>query len=168
MPRTRPMPRTPLMPRIATLALTALLILTACAEPDDDDGPARQVIAPAGQVLEGLPFSPAVRTGDLIFLSGAIGNEPGTRELVSPDVGPQTRQALENLRAVLTAANAGLDDVVKCTVFLLDINDYAAMNEVYASVFGDTPPARSTVAGSGLALGAKVEIECIAVAPEDD
>lgn len=161
------MPRRRLMPRTPTVALATLLALAACAEADDD-GPAKQVIAPAGQVVEGLPFSPAVRTGDLIFLSGSVGNTPGTRELVSPEVGPQTTQALENLRAVLAAANAGLDDVVKCTVFLLDINDYDAMNEAYAAAFGDTPPARSTLAGSGLALGAKVEIECIAAAPDDD
>ncbi|NIP81782.1 MAG: RidA family protein, partial [Gemmatimonadetes bacterium] len=100
-------------------------------------------MAPAGQVLEGLPFSPAVRTGDLIFLSGSVGNRPGTRELVPGGVGAETRQALENLRSVLEAAGAGLDDVVKCTVFLADMGDYAAMNEVYAEVFGDPPPARS-------------------------
>lgn len=150
-------------------ALTALVLVSACASPppqgQSDTGPHRQVIAPAGQVVAGLPFAPAVRTGDLIFLSGAIGNRPGTRELVSADVGDQTRQALQNLRAVLQAAHADLGDVVKCTVFLADINDYAAMNDVYAAAFGDSPPARSTVAGSGLALGARVEIECIAAAP---
>jgi 2-iminobutanoate/2-iminopropanoate deaminase len=151
----------------------ALALSVGCSQPPPppDVGeaptPHRQVISPDNQVVAGLPFAPAVRTGNLIFLSGAIGNKPGTRELVSDDVGEQTRQALNNLRDVLQAANADLGDVVKCTVFLADINDYAAMNDVYAAVFGDSPPARSTVAGSGLALGARVEIECIAAAPSE-
>src|SRR2546421_1506327 len=75
-----------------------------------------------------------------------------------------THQALENVKAVLAAAASSLDRVVKCTVFLVDIRDYGKMNEVYASYFPKDPPARSTVAGSGLALGARVEIECLAVA----
>ena len=125
-----------------------------------------EVIAPEGSRVAGLPFSPAVRAGDFIFLSGAIGNRPGTTELVSADVGGQTRQTMENLRTVLRAAGADLADVVKCTVFLVDMRDYAAMNAVYASFWSDAPPARSTMAGSGLALGARVEIECIAYDPE--
>jgi 2-iminobutanoate/2-iminopropanoate deaminase len=79
-------------------------------------------------------------------------------------VGPETRQTLENIKRVLEHAGSSMDRVVKCTVFLQDIADYAAMNEVYATFFPEDPPARSTVAGSGLALGARVEIECMAVA----
>ena len=78
--------------------------------------------------------------------------------------GTTTRQALENINAVLASAGSSLDRAVKCTVFLMDIKDYAAMNTVYATYFPKDPPARSTVAGSGLALGARVEIECLAVA----
>jgi len=144
-----------------------VLCLVGCVEEESEDV-RKEVIAPPGQVLEGLPFSPAVRSGDLIFLSGTIGTRPGTRELVEGGVGPETRQVLENIGAVLEAAGVELDDVVKCTVFLVDIGDYAAMNEVYAEVFGESPPARSTVAGSGLALGASVEIECIAAAPDEE
>ena len=124
-----------------------------------------EVIAPEGSRIAGLPFSPAVRAGDFIFLSGAVGNRPGTTELVSSDVGVQTRQTMENLRTVLRAAGSDLDDVVKCTVFLVDMRDYAAMNAVYASFWDGAPPARSTVAGSGLAVGARVEIECVAYDP---
>jgi reactive intermediate/imine deaminase len=115
-------------------------------------------------IPSGLPFSSAVRVGDLIFLSGQIGNVPGTRELADTGAGGQTRQTLENIKTVLTAAGSALERVVKCTVFLVDMRDYAAMNLVYAEYFPKDPPARSTVAGTGLALGARVEIECIALA----
>lgn len=123
----------------------------------------RRVIQLPG-ALEGLPFSSAVQVGEVIYLSGQIGLKPGSRELVAGGVGPETRQTLEHIKNVLEYAGSSLDRVVKCTVFLLDIADYSAMNEVYASFFPEDPPARSTVAGSGLALGAKVEIECIALA----
>ena len=112
----------------------------------------------------GLPFSAAVRVGDLLFLSGQIGNVPGTRQLADTGIAGQTRQTFENIKTVLAAAGTSLDRVVKCTVFLVDMRDYAGMNAVYAEYFPKDPPARSTVAGSGLALGARVEIECIAMA----
>lgn len=123
----------------------------------------KQIIQPPGTTL-GLPFSTAVRVGNMIYLSGQIGVAPGSRQPVPGGVGPETRQTLENIKRVLEHANSSMDRVVKCTVFLQDIADYAAMNEVYATFFPKDPPARSTVAGSGLALGARVEIECMAVA----
>ena len=88
--------------------------------------------------------------------------------VVEGGVAAETRQAFENIKTVLAAAGATLDDVVKCTVFLADIADYQAMNEAHLEFFPENPPARSAMAGSGLALGAKVEIECIAAAPEED
>jgi 2-iminobutanoate/2-iminopropanoate deaminase len=111
-------------------------------------------------------FTPAVRVGDLVFLSGAIGTPPtGELRVVEGGIGPETRATMDNLQRVLGAAGLGLEDLVKCTVFLADIADYAAMNEVYVTYFdGMEPPARSAMAGSGLALGARVEIECIAAA----
>lgn len=123
----------------------------------------RQVLHGPGEV-SGLPFSMAVRVGNMLYLSGQIGNKPGTRELADTGITGQTRQALENIKTVLASAGSSLDRAVKCTVFLADIKDYAAMNVVYAMFFPKDPPARSTVAGSGLALGARVEIECMAVA----
>lgn len=123
----------------------------------------RQVLHGAGEV-RGLPFSSVVRVGNMLYLSGQIGNVPGTRQLADTGIAGQTRQALENIKAVLATAGSSLERAVKCTVFLADIQDYAAMNVVYATYFPKDPPARSTVAGSGLALGARVEIECIAVA----
>jgi reactive intermediate/imine deaminase len=143
------------MRRILALVLLAIVPGLAAQQ--------REVLKVPGAV-QGLPFSPAVRVGPIIYLSGQIGNRIGTRELVPGGVAVETRQTLENIRTVLEAAGSSLDRVVKCTVFLADIGEYGAMNEVYASFFPKDPPARSTVAGSGLALGARVEIECMAVA----
>jgi reactive intermediate/imine deaminase len=123
----------------------------------------RQVIQAPG-ALPGLPFSPAVRSGNLVFLSGQIGNLPGTRQLAPGGIAAETRQAMENIRAILNAAGLDLSHIVKCTVFLADINDYSMMNEVYGAFFPRVPPARSTIAASGLALGARIEVECIAAA----
>lgn len=111
----------------------------------------------------GLPFSSAVRVGNLLFLSGEIGRLPGTVELIPGGIGPETRQTLENIKAALEAMGSSMDRVVKCTVFLRDIGEFTAMNDVYRTFFMKDPPARSTVAGSGLALDARVEIECIAM-----
>jgi reactive intermediate/imine deaminase len=123
----------------------------------------KEVLKVPGAV-EGLPFSPAIRVGNVIYLSGQLGNRIGTRELVPGGITAEARQTLENIRTVLEASGSSLDRVFKCTVFLADIADYSAMNAVYASYFSKDPPARSTVAGSGLALGARVEIECMATA----
>lgn len=131
-----------------------------------EEAPQREIIQPEG--VPRLPvFSSAVRTGNLLFLSGQIGAKPGVSppELVKGGIEPETRQAMENVKTVLAAAGLGLQDLVKCTVFLASMKDYAAMNSVYATFFPDNPPARSALAGSGLALGARVEIECVAAYP---
>lgn len=107
------------------------------------------------------PYSPAVVAGDTVYLSGHLGIVPGTRSLAEGGIGPETRQTLENLKATLARAGGSMDSVVKCTVFLADIAEWAAMNEVYVTFFPNKP-ARSAVGNSGLALGARVEIECIA------
>src|SRR5438067_12023189 len=141
----------------SSLALFLVLVSRVLAAQD------RQVLHGPGEV-RGLPFSSAVRVGNMLYLSGQIGNVPGTRQLADTGIAGQTRQTLENIKAVLASAGSSLERAVKCTVFLTDIKDYAAMNTVYATYFPKDPPARSTVAGSGLALGARVEIECLAVA----
>lgn len=140
------------------VSLTLALLLSPVAICVAQD---RQVIQPPNTSV-GLPFSAAVRVGNLLFLSGQIGNKPGTRELADTGITGQTRQTLENIKATLEFAGSSLERAVKCTVFLSDIRDYQAMNAVYATYFPKDPPARSTVAGSGLALGARVEIECVA------
>ncbi len=138
------------------LIATALLLGAASPLPAQD----RQVINLPTAVTAALPFSSAVRTGNLLFLSGQVGTD-GTG-LVAGGIRAEVRQAMENIRGVLEASGSALSRVVKCTVFLADIADYAAMNEVYRSFFPQDPPARSTIAASGLALGARAEIECIA------
>jgi 2-iminobutanoate/2-iminopropanoate deaminase len=110
------------------------------------------------------PYSQAIRAGELIFTAGQLGTLPATRQLAGPDIECQTRQALENLRAVLEAAGSCLDHVVKTTVFVIDLGEFARMNAVYATFFPQEPPARSTVQVSALPAGGRVEIEAIAVA----
>ena len=129
-----------------------------------DRGPMRtsvtspEIAPPAG------PYSHAVvATGDLVYLSGQTGQDPSTGEIVSGGVAAETRQALDNLAAVLRAAGLDFSSVVKCNVFLTDIDDFPAMNAVYAQVIRAPHPARATVGVTGLALGARVEIECVAV-----
>jgi len=114
-----------------------------------------------------LPFSEAVGVGGLLFVSGQIGNQPGTLDLAPGGIAAETRQTLENMRAILERHGSSLDRVVKCTVFLADIGEWAAMNEVYRTFFPERPPARSALGTSGLALGARVEIDCIAMAGEE-
>jgi 2-iminobutanoate/2-iminopropanoate deaminase len=110
-----------------------------------------------------LPFSAAVRVGDMLYLSGQIGTD-GTGALVKGGIGPETRQTMENIRAVLEANGSSLERVVKCLVMLADMTEWGAMNGVYVTFFPNHLPARSAMGASGLALGARVEIECIAVA----
>ena len=118
--------------------------------------------APGAEKLS-LPFSEAVRVGDMLYLSGQVGTVPGTTELVPGGIRAETRQTLENIKVILERNGSELNRVVKCTVFLADINEWPKMNEVYRTYFPKAPPARSAMAASGIAFKARVEIECIAV-----
>jgi len=109
------------------------------------------------------PYSQAIKAGNMVFAAGQIPLDPATGQIVSGDVQAQTTQVLENVRAVLAAAGASFETVVKTTVFLKSMSDFAAMNEVYARYFTGVAPARSTVAVADLPRGALVEIECIAL-----
>ena len=113
--------------------------------------------------MEGLdlPFSSAVRVDNTLYLSGNLGNVPGTLDLVPGGIQGETKQTLDNIKAVAEHFGSSMEKVVKCTVFLADIGEWAAMNEVYKTYFKN-PPARSALGASGLALNARVEIECIA------
>jgi 2-iminobutanoate/2-iminopropanoate deaminase len=107
-------------------------------------------------------YSQAIVANGFVYCSGQVPLDPGSGELVTGSIADQTRRCLENLAAVLRAAGADLDDVVKVTAFLIDMNDFPEFNEAYGEFFGDEPPARATVAVAGLPKGAEVEVECIA------
>jgi len=109
------------------------------------------------------PYSQAVRAGNLVFASGQIPIDPATKEFVAGGIAEQTEQVLKNLTAVFEAADVRMDQIVKTTVFLADMNDFTAMNEVYGKYFAENPPARATVQAARLPRDAKVEIEAIAV-----
>ena len=110
----------------------------------------------------GLPFSSAVQVGHTLYLSGSLGNKPGTTDLVPGGIAAETRQTMETIKGMVEAFGSSMDRVVKCTVFLADMTEWPAMNEVYRTYFTKMP-ARSAFGANGLALGARVEIDCIAI-----
>ncbi len=148
------------------LFLMPSLLLAACEVKVDTAADVRYLDMPGTEGLN-LPFSSAVRVDNTLYLSGNIGNLPGTMKLAQGGIQGETRQTLDNISAVLTEFGSSMDNVVKCTVFLADMSEWDAMNEVYRTYFTN-PPARSALGASGLALGARVEIECIAVVTEPD
>ncbi len=112
----------------------------------------------------GFPFSEAVRVGSMLYLSGQVGNIPGTTELVPGGIQAETRQTMENIKTILERYGSSMDQIVKCTIMIDDMSEWPAMNEVYADFFPGPKPVRSAFGADGLALGAKVEIECWAMA----
>ena len=108
------------------------------------------------------PYAQAVRAGDLLFLSGQIPLDPSTGEMVKGDIAVQTRRVMDNLGAVLATAGAGFQDVVKTTIYLVNLGDFGLVNEVYGSYFPSDPPARATVQVAALPRGASVEIDLVA------
>jgi len=114
--------------------------------------------------FQGAPYSQAIAAGGLVFVSGQLGLRPGETTLEGKGIEEQTRQVLENVRVILEQAGSGLDRLLKTTVFLADLADFAAMNAVYAEYVGDAPPARATVQVAGLPSGALVEIDAVALA----
>jgi 2-iminobutanoate/2-iminopropanoate deaminase len=153
--------------RASLITIAPLLVsLIACQqEQTEQNPPARQAreveyLRSATTAELGLPFSDAVRVGHLLFVSGQIGNAPGTTTLVPGGIAAETRQSLENVRTILEAHGSSMDDVVKCTIMMADISEWAEMNNVYVTFFEERLPARSALGANGLALGARVEIEC--------
>jgi 2-iminobutanoate/2-iminopropanoate deaminase len=125
--------------------------------------PTRAAIATTGAPRAIGPYSQAVRMGGLLFCSGQIPLDPATGNLVTGDIAAQTHRVFANLAAVLAEAGVGFDAVARTTVYLADMSDFAAMNEVYAAYFSDPAPARSTIQAAGLPKNARVEIDVIAV-----
>lgn len=137
--------------------LTAALSLAACAHAVR--GPSPEFLTPYGPPKN--PFSPAVRAGNLLFLAGQIGTD-SSGKVVAGGIQAEARQALNNISDVLRKTGSSMDNVVKCTVFMADMKEWPAMNEIYATYFRLHLPARSAFGATGLALNARVEIECIA------
>jgi 2-iminobutanoate/2-iminopropanoate deaminase len=113
--------------------------------------------------MKGLPFSEAVRVGTMLYLSGQIGLDPSTMKLVSGGITAETRQTMENIKATLERYGSSLEHVIKVTVMLADMSEWAEMNKVYVTYFAKHLPARSALGANGLAFDARVEIECMAV-----
>ena len=143
------------------LLLLPAVLLIGCEVEVEDTAEVEYLQMPGTEDM-GLPFSSAVRVDNTLYLSGNLGNIPGTPQLAEGGIQGETRQTLENISAVLAQFGSSMDKVVKCTVFLADMAEWGAMNEVYKTFFPN-PPARSALGASGLALNARVEIECIAV-----
>ena len=149
---------------ITGVLLFSALAATGCQQAPHEHGEksaeVEYLLMPGMEDL-GLPFSSAVRVDNTLYLSGNLGNLPGTLDLAPGGIQGETRQTLDNIKAVAEQFGSSMDKVVKCTVFLADISEWGAMNEVYKTYFKN-PPARSALGASGLALNARVEIECIA------
>lgn len=147
--------------------LLLLALLGAAAAQADTSGNEKPEFLNSGKVFPtSLPFSEAVRVGKTLYLSGQIGVVPGTLKLVPGGIREEARQTMENIRTTLHAHGYSMSDIVKCTVMLADISEWTAFNEVYASFFSGRYPARSALGANGLALGARVEVECMAVASD--
>ena len=147
-------------------ATLATLLLAAATPVVHAEPPTGVEFLNSGKVLPtNLPFSEAVRVGDTLYLSGQIGLVPGSMKLIPGGIEAEARQTMENIRTTLQAHGLGLGNVVKCTVMLADIAEWAAFNEVYKRFFTAPYPARSALGANGLALGARVEVECIAAYP---
>jgi 2-iminobutanoate/2-iminopropanoate deaminase len=144
------------------LALAAFALTTTAALAADPPKSHVEYLSSEQTLKAKLPFSEAVRVGDTLYLSGVIGFAPGTRTLVPGGIEGQTRQAMDTIKAVLERNGSSLDQVVKCTVMLADMAEWAKMNAIYVTYFTKHFPARSALGVNGLALGAQVEIECIA------
>ena len=140
--------------------LLPVFVLFGCDVQIDHDTEVSYLQMP-GMEGRDLPFSSAVRVDNTLYLSGNLGNIPGTLDLAEGGITGETRQTMDNISAVLQQFGSSMDEVVKCTVFLADMAEWGAMNEVYKTYFKN-PPARSALGANGLALNARVEIECIA------
>lgn len=148
--------------RVISLPVLALLSLACTAAPPSPPPPGVELLNSSTILPAGLPFSEAARVGNLVILSGQVGIEPGTMALVPGGLPAEARQTMENIRMTLEAHGYAMRDVVKCTVMLADISQWSAFNEIYQSYFAAPYPARSAFGANGLALGAQVEVECLA------
>jgi len=151
--------------RMRGLCGVFIVLLAPFASAAEKGGDKPEFLNSPRALERGLPFSEAVRAGDFLFLSGQIGDEPATGRLAPGGIAAEARQVLQNVKGSLERNGASLADVVKCTVFLADIAEWADFNKVYREFFKPPFPTRSALGASGLAMGARVELECIAYMP---
>jgi reactive intermediate/imine deaminase len=149
---------------VAAVSLAAAVLAEDTKSPDGPSEPEFFPLPSAGG--SPLPFSEAVRVGNMLFVSGQVGIMPGTANLAPGGIAPEAQRVLENIKGILERHGSSMDRVVKCTVFLADIKEWQAFNDVYREFFKTNLPARSALGANGLAFGARVEVECIAVVPK--
>ncbi len=148
--------------------ITLVMFLTACSSLTSlplGGNSERTVISPENYPYFGFPYSPGILVGDTLYISGHLGRDPETTELVDGGIQAETRQIMANIQGVLSAAGMTLQDVVTVTAFITDINAFPQFNEVYREFFPEDPPARATVHVAALNVGAEVELQMIAVRP---
>ncbi len=148
--------------KYALSAVLLVFVILACQAPQADS-PLMKVEYLTSEMTANLPFSDAVRVGNVLILSGQIGNIPGEMSVVPGGMKAEAKQVMENIKSVLERYGSSMDRVIKCTVMLDNISEWADFNTVYITYFPDHKPARSAFAASGLAMGAKVEVECWAM-----
>lgn len=147
-----------------SLFIVSFLLLTNCQNPSKtikEQSTISHYVSESTTKMD-LPFSDAVIVDNMIYLSGQIGNEPGSFKLVEGGIRAEARQTMKNIKAVLAANGATMEDIIKCRVFIEDIKEWGIFNEEYVKFFPNKKPARSALGANGLALGAKVEVECMA------
>lgn len=152
------------MYRYISISTLLTLLLAGCGHRSTQQ---IEFLNPGTVLPDGLPFSEAVRVDDTLYLSGMVGVRPGTLELVEGGIEAESRQTMDNIQMTLEAHGASMADVVKCTVMLADISEWGTFNGIYKTYFKDRYPARSALGANGLALGARVEVDCIAVIAHD-
>ena len=159
------------MKNLTLFYLSMLLLVTSCHEsehhPKAEEQPIEKETIITHVVSDNtkkmnLPFSDAVIVDNMVYLSGVLGNKPGSFELVKGGIRPETRQTMENIQTALAGIDLTMDDIIKCTVFIEDIDEWGVFNEEYVKFFPNKKPARSALGADGLALGARVEVECMA------
>ena len=151
------------MNKTTNLSLILMLLVSAMAAAAADEAAAVEYLNSGEVFPAGIPLSEAVRVGDTLYLSGQIGIVPGTMNLAPGGLEGETRQTMENIKTTLKAHGYAMNNVVKCLVMLADISQWSMFNEVYETYFDEPYPARSAFGANGLAIGAQVEVECIAI-----
>lgn len=154
---------------VSSILLTTVFVLAGCQTTPEMDTESEMSGSDmefySSETMAQYPFSEAVRVGNTLYLSGQVGTKPDGSGLIEGGIEAESRQVMENIKAIVEKYGSDMEHVAKCTVMLVDIAEWPALNDIYKEYFPERKPARSAFAGSGLALGARVEVECIAIIP---